>query len=103
MDTLYPAEAHRRPPDPAGRARPAPDLTDPDAALAWLDTERPTLVAVAAHTAAHGWPSHTTRLSATPCPATSHGGHHTDALTVHGHALQRRPRQRRPRPGRPTP
>jgi tetratricopeptide (TPR) repeat protein len=84
MDTLHPAEAHRRPRIPPPTA-PMPDLTDPDTAHTWLDTERPTLVAVAAHTAAHGWPTHTTRLSATLYRYLD-GGYYTDALTIHGHA-----------------
>jgi tetratricopeptide (TPR) repeat protein len=84
MDTLHPAEAHRRPRIPPATT-PTPVLVDPDTARAWLDTERPTLVAVAAHTATHGWPTHTTRLSAT-LHRYLEGGHHTDALTIHGHA-----------------
>jgi len=84
MNTLHPAEAHNRPAiPPAGT--PTPDLTDPDTAREWLDTERPTLVAVAAHTATHGWPTHTTPLSRTLFRYLV-GGHHTDAVTVHGHA-----------------
>lgn len=84
IDTLHPAETHRRPSvPPAGT--PTPALTSPDTALAWLDTERPTLVAVAAHTAAHGWPTHTTRLS-TALFRYLDGGHFTDALAIHGHA-----------------
>jgi tetratricopeptide (TPR) repeat protein len=84
MNTLHPGEMHRRPAiSPAGT--PTPDLTDPDTAREWLDTERPTLVAVAAHTATHGWPTHTTRL-ARILSRYLDGGHHTDALTVHGHA-----------------
>jgi tetratricopeptide (TPR) repeat protein len=84
MDILHPAEVHRRPRIPApGTATPA--LTDPDTARAWLDAERATLVAVAAHTAVHGWPTHTTRLSTTLFRHLD-GGHHTDALTIHGHA-----------------
>jgi DNA-binding SARP family transcriptional activator/tetratricopeptide (TPR) repeat protein len=86
MDTLYPAEADQRPRIPPPTT-PTPDLTDPDTARAWLDTERATLVAVAAHTAAHGWPTHTTRLSAVLLRYLS-GGYCTDALTVHGHANQ---------------
>jgi len=84
MDTLYPAEAHRRP-RVAPSATPAPDLTDPDSARAWLDAERPTLVAVAAHTANHGWPTHTTRLS-TILFRYLDSGYGTEALTVHSHA-----------------
>jgi tetratricopeptide (TPR) repeat protein len=82
--TLHPAEPHRRPHiRPA--AAPTPDLADPGAALTWLDTERPTLIAVAAHTAGHGWPSHAIRLSATLFRYLN-GGYLTDALTIHGHA-----------------
>jgi tetratricopeptide (TPR) repeat protein len=84
MDTLYPAEAHLRPhTSPAGS--PTPALTDRDTARAWLDTERPILVGVAAHTATHGWPAHTARLSATLFRYLD-GGYPTDALAVHGHA-----------------
>jgi DNA-binding SARP family transcriptional activator/uncharacterized protein HemY len=64
MDVLFPAELHRRP-RILPSATPPPSLTDPAAARAWLDAERASLVAVAAHTAAHGWPGHTTRLAAT--------------------------------------
>jgi tetratricopeptide (TPR) repeat protein len=84
VNTLFSATAHRRPPvPPAGT--PAPDVTEPDAALAWLDLERHTLIAVAAHTATAGWPDHTTRLAR----ILSHyleGGYYPDALAVHGHA-----------------
>jgi tetratricopeptide (TPR) repeat protein len=84
MDSLHPAEAARRPQvPPAGT--PGPDLTDPDRALAWLEHERPTLVAVAAHTATHGWPGHTTRLAFTLIRYFS-SGYHADTLTVYGHA-----------------
>jgi tetratricopeptide (TPR) repeat protein len=86
MDTLYPAEAHLRPPIPPPGTD-APDLSDPDVALAWLDAERPTLVAIAAHTAAHGWPTHTTRLGRLLFRYLT-GGHSTDAVVVHGHALE---------------
>jgi tetratricopeptide (TPR) repeat protein len=85
MDVLHPAEAHHRPRIPAPET-PIPVLPDPDAARAWLDTERPTLVAVAAHTATHGWPTHTTRLSRILFRYLANGGHHVDALAVHGHA-----------------
>jgi tetratricopeptide (TPR) repeat protein len=84
MDTLHPAEIHVRPQiRPAGN--PTQDLSGLDVALAWLDTERPTLVAVAAHTAIHGWPTYTTRLSRVLHRYLG-GGHYTDALIVHGHA-----------------
>jgi len=85
MDALHPAEAHLRP-----RIRLAstglPDLAAPDTARDWLDAERPNLVAIAAHTATNGWPSHTVRLSRTLFRYLT-GGYLADAVTVHGHAL----------------
>jgi tetratricopeptide (TPR) repeat protein/DNA-binding SARP family transcriptional activator len=70
-----------RPPDPA----PMP-LRDPDAARAWLDAERRTLVAVAAHTATHGWPRHAIDLSAVLFRYLD-SGHYADAVAIHKHAL----------------
>ncbi|MER5197475.1 AfsR/SARP family transcriptional regulator [Streptomyces sp. NPDC002755] len=84
MNCLHPAEAHLRPAAPES-ATPVPDLSDPDAARAWLNTERPCLTAVSAHTAAHGRPTHAIRLSLTLYRYLI-GGHHTDGLTMHGHA-----------------
>jgi tetratricopeptide (TPR) repeat protein len=86
MDGLYPAETHRRPRIPPV-STPTPHLADPDVALAWLDTERPTLMAVAAHTAAQGWLTHTTRLSKLLFRYLD-GGHHADAVVVHSHACR---------------
>ncbi|GAB3001738.1 ATP-binding protein [Saccharothrix stipae] len=80
MDTLFPARVHRPAAGP-----PVPALNGPTTARAWLDTERPTLVAVAAHTAAHGWTAHTTRLSTTLFRYLS-CDHPTEALAIHGHA-----------------
>jgi tetratricopeptide (TPR) repeat protein len=84
MDVLYPAEAHRRP-RIAAPGTPTVDLSDPDTARTWLNAERPTLLAVAAHTATHGWPTHATRLSTTVFRHLN-GGYQADALVVHGHA-----------------
>ncbi|MDR7275544.1 tetratricopeptide repeat protein [Catenuloplanes atrovinosus] len=84
MDTLHPAEAHLRPAAPPVMT-PLPELSDPDTALDWLNAEQPTLVAVAAHTATHGWHSHTVRLSRTLFRYLT-GTHLADALTMHGHA-----------------
>jgi tetratricopeptide (TPR) repeat protein len=86
MNSLHPAEAHYRPVI-APVATPGPDLTVPDTALAWLDAERPTLVAVAGHTADHGWPGHTTRLARILSRYLG-GGHYNDALVVFGHAYR---------------
>jgi tetratricopeptide (TPR) repeat protein len=84
MDTLYPAEAHYRPRIPLA-GTPTPDLTGPDTSRGWLDTERPTLVAIAARTATDGWLTHTTQLSTTLFRYLA-GGHYADAVTVHGYA-----------------
>ncbi|MFI5897836.1 tetratricopeptide repeat protein [Actinoplanes sp. NPDC051513] len=86
MNTLHPAATHSRPRIPPAGG-PSPSLTDPDAALGWLDTERPALVSVAAHTATAGWPAHTTRLARTLSRYLD-GGYNIDALSVHGHAHQ---------------
>jgi tetratricopeptide (TPR) repeat protein len=85
MDTLFPAEQHRRPRIPAP-ATPAPAVTGPAAARGWLDAHRATLVAVAAHTADHGWPGHATRLAATVFRYLDTGGHCPEAVTIHSHA-----------------
>jgi DNA-binding SARP family transcriptional activator/Flp pilus assembly protein TadD len=85
MDALYPAEQHRRP-RVAAPGSPVPAVADPGAARAWLDAERAVLVAVAAHTAAHGWPGHTTRLAATVWRHLDTGAHYPDAITLHTHA-----------------
>lgn len=87
MDTLVPAEQHRRPRVPP-TGTPTPPVVDPPVARAWLDAERATLTAVCAHTAAHGWPGHTTGLAGTLFRYLDVGGHYPEALTVHTHALQ---------------
>ncbi|GIJ67154.1 AfsR/SARP family transcriptional regulator [Virgisporangium ochraceum] len=83
MDSLHPADANRRPRVDA--PAPMPALADPDAARGWLDAERHNLVTVVAHAAAHGFPGHAIRLSATLYRYLG-GGHHGDALTVYRHA-----------------
>jgi DNA-binding SARP family transcriptional activator len=86
MDTLVPAERHRRPRVPRP-ATPIPSLADPAAARDWLDGERAALVAAAAHTAAHGWPGHATRLAAILGHYLLSGGHLPEADIIFGHAL----------------
>lgn len=54
---------------------------------AWLDTELPNLVAIAAYTATEGWPSYTIRLSRCLFRYLD-GGHLADAMIIHGHAAQ---------------
>jgi tetratricopeptide (TPR) repeat protein/transcriptional regulator with XRE-family HTH domain len=85
MDVLYPAAKRRRPRIPVP-ATPAPPVTGPDGARAWLDSERASLVTVAAHTAAHGWPGHATRLAATLYRYLDTGGHYPEALVIHTRA-----------------
>jgi tetratricopeptide (TPR) repeat protein len=86
MDRLHPGERHRRPRIPPVTT-PTPDMADPDAARAWLDTEVECLVVVAAYTAHNGWPAHAVRLSRTLFRYLA-GGRHAQALTVHGHACR---------------
>ena len=85
MDTLVPAEQHRRPRVPPP-GTPTPPVADPIAARAWLDAERVTLTAVCAHTAAHGWPEHTTSLASTLARYLDVGGHYPDAVAIQTHA-----------------
>jgi DNA-binding SARP family transcriptional activator/tetratricopeptide (TPR) repeat protein len=85
MDTQFPGERHRRPRIPPP-ATPAPPVADSAAALAWLDAERATLVAVAVHTASYGWADHATRLAATLFRYLDSGGHYPEATTIHSQA-----------------
>jgi DNA-binding SARP family transcriptional activator len=86
MDTLFPAEHHRRPRIPRP-ATPVPPLPDPAAAREWLDRERAALVTAAGHNAAHGWPGHATRLATTLSRYLHMCGHFPEAITVFRHAL----------------
>ncbi len=86
MDTLYPAERHRRPPLPGAASHPLPPVTDAAPARTWLDTERANLVTVAAYTAAHGWPGHATGLAVTLYRYLDSGGYFPEAISIHSHA-----------------
>jgi DNA-binding SARP family transcriptional activator/tetratricopeptide (TPR) repeat protein len=85
MDALMPAERHRRPRVPAATV-PVPSLSGPAQAREWLDAERATLAATAAHAATNGWASHTTTLATTLQRYLSYGGHYSDAITIQEHA-----------------
>jgi DNA-binding SARP family transcriptional activator/Tfp pilus assembly protein PilF len=85
-DTQFPAERHQRPRIPRPDT-PVPPLADPVAARQWLDDERTALVAVAAHTATHGWPGHATRLAATISSYLLYGGHIPEAVAVFNNSL----------------
>jgi tetratricopeptide (TPR) repeat protein/transcriptional regulator with XRE-family HTH domain len=85
MGTLYPAESHRRPHIPPA-ATPAPPVTEPAAARAWLDAERANLVAVTAHAAGHGWPAHATWLAATLFRYLAVGSYCQEAIIIYTQA-----------------
>ena len=85
MDVIFAAESDRRP-RIAPPATPCPAVTSIAAARAWLDTERATLAAVAAHAATGGWPSHATRLAATLFRYLETGGYHAETVAINNHA-----------------
>jgi DNA-binding SARP family transcriptional activator/Tfp pilus assembly protein PilF len=72
-------------PSPPQLTGPVPPVTSPAAALAWLDAQRSTLVAVAAQAADNGWPGHAIGLGATIFRYLD-VGHFTDAAAMHRHA-----------------
>ncbi|MEU4387707.1 tetratricopeptide repeat protein [Promicromonospora sp. NPDC023805] len=85
-DTLYPAEASFRPDANTLGVR-TPDLTRPDVARAWLETERFCVIATAEHAAEHdlsGYVVGLTRILHRYLGDT----HLTDLLTINGHALR---------------
>jgi tetratricopeptide (TPR) repeat protein len=84
MQRLHPAEAHLRPQPPAVTTA-LPKLADADAARAWLDAERPVLVALAGKAATGEQPGFAVLVSAT-LHRYLDGGYHTDALAIHEHA-----------------
>ncbi len=85
MDTLYPAEQHRRPRIP-GPATPTPAVADPAAARAWLELERANLISAAIYAADTGLPDHTIRLAATVHRHLDIGGHFDQAITLNTRA-----------------
>jgi tetratricopeptide (TPR) repeat protein len=87
MDTLFPAERHRRPAAP-GKVTVVPPVADPRAARAWLDAERPVLVAVAGRAAGAGLGTHAIRLSAILYRYLDTCGHYTEAMAVHTEAYR---------------
>jgi tetratricopeptide (TPR) repeat protein len=54
--------------------------------LGWLDAELGTLASVSAHTAGHGWPTHTTRLADTLFGYFGFG-HAAEGVTINLHAV----------------
>ena len=96
MDTLFPAWRRRRPTIPApdtpeasygpdgtqGPPGPVPPVDEPAAARAWLDAQRPSLIAAIAQMARHGWYGHATRLSETITRYLITGGYFAEAVTA---------------------
>jgi tetratricopeptide (TPR) repeat protein/DNA-binding SARP family transcriptional activator len=88
MNALSPAQPrHQLSMHPVGSLS-TPPLTDPAAALAWLDAERANLVAVSAHAVTHSWPGHTIRLANVLFRYLDSGGHFVHALSIHTDAIQ---------------
>lgn len=85
MRLLRPAEASPRPQVPAP-ATPTPGLDSREAALGWLEAERPVLVAVSAYAADHGWHRHAIDLAAVLHEYLK-GGYPMEGMAVHGGAL----------------
>jgi DNA-binding SARP family transcriptional activator len=87
MQILYPAEAHQRPRiTPTAAA--VPEMPDQASARAWLDRERPSLVAVVVHCADHGWPQHVTSLAGTLFRYLITGSHLAEAHTMYSHTVR---------------
>jgi tetratricopeptide (TPR) repeat protein len=86
MNLVAPQERWHRP-NVAEPASPKPPLPDREHAMAWLQTERPNLIAIAQHAADHGWPIHTIHLSRTLFRYLATRAHYDDALTLHTLAL----------------
>jgi DNA-binding SARP family transcriptional activator/tetratricopeptide (TPR) repeat protein len=88
-DLLYPHDRYRRlslPPAPD--YAPAPAFTDPAEAMAWLDGERPNLVAACVHAADVGCPDGAVGLAGTLWRYLDVRGYYPDALTVHAGAVR---------------
>jgi tetratricopeptide (TPR) repeat protein len=85
VNVLHPADQQHHEPTAAPDTI-TPRLHDPAAARAWLDAERPTVVALCVYGAAHGFTDQVSRLAATMYWYLE-GGHYIDALTIHTHAL----------------
>jgi tetratricopeptide (TPR) repeat protein/DNA-binding SARP family transcriptional activator len=86
MDAAYPYERGDRPQFPFAHT-PVPDLPDDTAALSWLDTELPNLLAAARYAADHGRPAHLLHLSNFLHWHLRIRGRYHDAVTLHQQAL----------------
>jgi tetratricopeptide (TPR) repeat protein/transcriptional regulator with XRE-family HTH domain len=87
MDVLSPAEAHQRP-RVAAAAAALPAMPGEAEARAWLDGERPNLVAMAVHCASHGWPAHATGLAGILFRYLIDGCHLSEADAIYSSVLR---------------
>jgi DNA-binding SARP family transcriptional activator len=83
-DTLYPSARHRRPGFPVIPAdRSGPPVADAVSARAWLDAERPNLVAAVVCAAALGWPRLAGGLASVVFRCCDVGAYSSEAITIH--------------------
>jgi tetratricopeptide (TPR) repeat protein len=85
MDLVAPFDRDRRPkiPDPGF---PTPRLPNAEAAIDWLDTERPNLIATALHVADEWRATHASQLAAILVRYLDTGAHYHDAEMLYAHA-----------------
>jgi tetratricopeptide (TPR) repeat protein/DNA-binding XRE family transcriptional regulator len=86
MDLAFPAEGHRRPKITPSKAQP-PAFGSEAEAVAWLDAERASLVAVAVFAADHGWPGHAIAMAALLHRYLDTSAQFADAILVYDNAL----------------
>jgi tetratricopeptide (TPR) repeat protein len=86
MDLYAPEEHHRRP-HVAESGTAVPSLTQRSMATAWLDAERPNLIALGAHAAKHGRPQYVGDLSAVVARYLLGSAHYDDAVALHRDAV----------------
>ncbi|MFD0664990.1 tetratricopeptide repeat protein [Thermocatellispora tengchongensis] len=86
MDVLFPHEKARRPDIPPGSGA-LMEFVDEDHALRWLETERATLLAVAARTAQSSWAVYAILLSTILYRFLDIHGHFDEAVTLHTYAV----------------
>ncbi|GGU32787.1 AfsR/SARP family transcriptional regulator [Lentzea flava] len=82
MDTLHPAERHRRP-QVEVLPTPAPVFATTKSAQDWLNDERANLVAVCVHAEAHEWPAHAVNMANTLFRYFDASGLNTEAFKIH--------------------
>ncbi|PWK85011.1 DNA-binding SARP family transcriptional activator [Lentzea atacamensis] len=82
MDTLHPAERHRRP-HVEVPCSPPPVFATTKSAQDWLNDERANLVAVCVHAEAHEWPAHAVNMANTLFRYFDASGLNADAYKIH--------------------